>query len=59
MIKVLHKTTPRLKISDFHDIPFKPNESGFFSSRRPNTTSFSKRSSFSAITTPTKRGTHE
>jgi hypothetical protein len=54
MIKVLHKTTPKLKVAGFHDISFKPNESGYFSSRRPNTCSFTKRLSFSAITTPRK-----
>ncbi len=56
MIKVLHKTTPKLKVSQFHDIPFKPSESGYFSSKRPNTCSFSKRSSYSALTSPTRRG---
>jgi hypothetical protein len=59
MIKVLHKTTPKLKVSDFHDVSFKPNESGYFSSRRPNTSSFSKRSSFSAMTSATKEKTKD
>jgi hypothetical protein len=25
MIKFLHKTTPKLKLSEFHDVPLKPN----------------------------------
>lgn len=25
MIKVLHKTTPKLKVAEFHDVSFKPN----------------------------------
>ena len=54
MIKVLHKTTPKLKLADFHEVPFMPNDSGYFSSRRPNTCSLTKRLSLSGIVTPRK-----
>lgn len=43
MIKTLHRTTPQLKMTDTHEVGYKPYETGYLSSRRPNTCSLSRR----------------